>query len=288
MKLFGKRREEKRKETSQEALEVVLRGGDAPSFPQLVMRILRILRDPQSTMDQVSEAIQWDPGLMVRVLATVNSAAYGPAKPIDDVAHAASYMGRAQLEQIVLALAVRDALPATPAPGYDAARYWRAAAFRAALAKDFADRLHPARHAESFTVGLLQDLAVPVLANTRSSEYGPVLEHWHNEKSARLDELENDTFGWNHGEVGALLAHHWELPSTLTESIQHHHDDGASDREVLPATRLVSILRETEREHGIEAVVADAQSDYGLAEDWTRGAIERAEEQSAELAKLLS
>lgn len=188
MGLFGSKNR-KREELFARKLDGVLETGEAPTFPAVVLRILKKVRDPESSIEEVAEAIQWEPSLMVKVLATVNSAAYAPASPIESVEHAASFMGRSALEQLVLALAVKDALPNAPAPGFEPARYWLAASFRAGLAKQFADRIHPATASECFTVGLLQDLAVPVLATTGPEGYAGVLAAWRDDPDAELDAI---------------------------------------------------------------------------------------------------
>lgn len=267
-------------------LEKALMGVEAPHFPGMVMRILQRIRDPEATMTEIAEGLQWDPGLVVRVLQTVNSAAYGPAHPIRDVGHAASYMGRSQLEQLVLSLAVKDTLPMKPAPGYDPGRFWFAASRRAALSRLIAGRLQPARQAECFTAGLLQDMAIPVLATARPNDYGPILSQWHEGGHKRLHSLEKDAFGWSHAEIGAMLGKIWELPDSLTDMILVHHDTDPTDDELPPAVRLVAVLRETE--DGIEAMVELARSDYGLQPEWTLEAIEEANEQASELTKLIS
>lgn len=286
MALFGFLK--KAKASPEDALREVLAGSDVPTFPVLALRVLRVLRDPEATMDEVAEAVQWDLGLMVRVLATVNSAAYGPQREIECVKHAASYLGRNQLEQIVLAVAVRDTLPKEDGPGFEAPRFWRTAALRAALARSIAERLQPARQAECFTAGLLQDLAIPVLAAARPKDYGEVLSAWHGDQSIHLEELETSTFGWNHAQVGGVLSEMWELPDGLSRSIGNHHTDTCTDAELPPATRLVSTLRETQAEFGIEALVEQARSDYGLTADWTRSAVEKATEVANDLARSLA
>ena len=69
-----------------------------PSFPAAIVSVLRKLRDPDVPVDHIAEAVMHDPGTVVRVLKTVNSAAFGSRRPIDNVAHAVSYMGRGKLE----------------------------------------------------------------------------------------------------------------------------------------------------------------------------------------------
>ena len=232
--------------------------------------------------------MQWDPALVVKLLGMVNSAAFGLSQPIPDVGHAASYLGRSQVEQVVLAVAVRETLPSGSARGFEAPRFWKAAAHRAALAAAIAARLHPARQAESFTIGMLQDMAVPVLAHAQSTKYAPVLAEWHREREASLCDLERDAFGWCHSDVGGHLGRQWNLPEALVWGIERHHDAGCTDAELPPAVRLVAVLRETEEEYGLECLVETARVDYGLEADWTREAIDKAHAQATELARMLA
>lgn len=269
------------------ALETLLQGVEAPTFPQITLRILKKIRDPEATLEEITASLQWDPGLIVRILRTVNTAAFGPANPIRDVGHAVSYMGRAQLEQIVLSIAVKDALPEEPAPGFDASRFWGAAARRATLSRIFAERLHPALTAESFTGGLLQDMAIPVLASARREDYGPLLQRWHDDSSTSLSELERETLGWTHADIGGLLGKIWELPEPLTASIYGHHRPDTPDELLPPALRLVASLRESQKEHGVEVLVEEARERYSLPPDWTVEAVDRAREEAADLADLL-
>lgn len=281
MKLFGKKK-------SDDPIEAILDGCDVLRFPQATLRILERLRDSDSSMEDVAEALQWDPGLVVKLLGTVNSAAFSPAQQIHDVRHAASYLGRSQVEQIVLALAVKDTLPRKAAQGFDAPRFWYAAASRAALASAIANELHPAQRAISFTCGMLQDMAIPVLANGHAEKYGPVLECWHANKDANLADLEQASLGWSHDAVGSRLARRWDLPDDLIAGIERHHSDAATDQELPPALRLVSVLRETHPEFGLECMIETARSDYGLTPDWTREAVEQSEGHARDLAALLS
>ncbi|MEM7516634.1 MAG: HDOD domain-containing protein [Planctomycetota bacterium] len=267
------------------SLREVLNGQEPPTFQELTLRVLRILRDPEASLREIADAIDWDPGLVVRVLSTVNSAAFGPAREIQDVAHAASFLGRTQLEQIVLSVAVRDALPSQPAPGFEPRRFWRAAARRAALSRTVAEELHPASAAHSFTIGLLQDMAVPILASTRPKDYGIALQRWHAPESVKscLTSLEQQTIGLDHATVGEWIGKHWELPKTLVQGIAFHHSSDKTDREVPPAVRLAALVREEECEEGTDALVELARTDYGLRPEWMLEAIREAGENASEL-----
>jgi len=258
--------------------------GDVPAFPSSVTRVLDALRDPESSLAEIAEAIAWDPGLVVRLLKTVNSAAFGLRRQVDSCQHAVSFLGRANLESLLLGLAVERALPPGKAPGFDPRQYWRSAARRASLARLVAERLEPTTQAESFTVGLLQDLAVPVLAHARPDEYGPLLARWRR-SGERLDELERQAFGWCHAELGATIADAWELPESLVAGIRNHH--GQASGKVHAAVHLVAQLPESDSLDAIESLVETARSGYGLTPEWTRDALRKSGEQASELVELM-
>jgi HD-like signal output (HDOD) protein len=281
MKIFGRKR-------SHERLQAALRGGEPPTFPAGVVRLLRLLRDPESDTADLAAALAWDPRLVVRLLRTANSAAFGCTRRIESVHHAVTMIGRSQLEQLVLGVAVRDCLPKAPARGFESDRFWQAAFLRAALAGELAAELHPADHSRSFTGALLQDMAVPLLAHARPDDYGPVLEQWHAAPQNELFELERDALGFSHAEVGAQLGAEWELPESLTAIIERHHDREADDRELPPALRLVALHREGEGGGELEALLEEARSGYGLQPDWLRDVIAQCRLRAQELARALT
>ena len=142
--------------------------------------------------------------------------------------------------------------------------------------------LHPVSQAQCFTEALLQDMAVPVLLEARSSDYGEVLERWHSEGDVMLEHLERDAFDWDHAEVGAVMASQWELPARLVSCIETHHRGDAAE----PAVRLVGHLRESKPEIGMEHMRAAAVQ-FGIDEVAFDDMVDEAFEQADELAALL-
>jgi HD-like signal output (HDOD) protein len=269
-------------------MEDIIDRAEVPAFPRLTLKIIAKLRDAEVCFADVAESLQWDAALVARILRTVNSAAYGTSAPIVDVRHAVSFLGRSQLEQLIIALAVRSALPSTPAPGFDPVRFWQLASFRAALSRTLADQLHPSKQAQSFTAGLLQDMAVPLLASRNPKAYGAVLQAWHADSGSNLEELEEQAFGWNHAQVGGALGRAWSLPAELVFHVESHHREDLLDSELPAAVKLVSVLRESASESGVEALIEEARTRYGLAPDWLVDALERCAAQALELSRELA
>jgi HD-like signal output (HDOD) protein len=275
-----------RKKDPKKALQSVLGDYALPSFSSVVLGALEKLRDPEATPASVGDALAADPGLSVRLLATVNSAAYALRREVRSIEHAIALLGIPTVESLVLSAAVRDAIPTKAQPGYESERFWRAAARRAATARGLAGVLHPASASESFTVALLQDMAVPFLATSLSDHYGPVLETWHLSGESLAD-LEQEEFGWDHAEIGNWLGLEWGLPESLATAIGGHHgavNEETGELESPPAVYLVSFIGETKENLGIDRLLETAEAEYGLAPDQVKPLVEKGFESAEELA----
>ncbi|MEZ6194651.1 MAG: HDOD domain-containing protein [Planctomycetota bacterium] len=268
------------------ALDEALRGYVPPNFRASSISLLRRLRDPDADTMEIAEGVNANPALMVRLLQMVNSAAFGLDGKVTDARHAVCVLGRGRLESLVLGLTVREALPREPAACFDDTRFWRGSLRRGALARSLAEQLHPAQAMECFTIGVLQDMAVPVLAAARGDDYAPVLREWFSDSQQvpDLSVMENDAIGLTHGSVGRLLGEHWGIPEGILHPIENHHDDSS---EVLAAVRLVSFVREGERYPDVERIVEAARQDHDLEPDHVVATVENAFQQADELARQL-
>lgn len=284
-KFFGRSGQ---KPDPRKALRSVLGEYSLPSFSSVVLGVLERLRDPEATPATVGDALSADPGLSVRILATVNSAAYALRREVRSIEHAVALLGIPTVESLILSAAVGDIMPSAAQPGYDNGRFWRAAARRAATARSLAGILHPAGASESFTVALLQDMAVPFLATSLAEQYGPILEKWHSGGEGGLADLEQQEFGWDHAEIGNWLGRAWKLPESLTAAIGGHHgavNAETEECECPAAVYLVSFLGETKESLGIERLLQAAASEYGLTREQVEPLLEKSFESAEELVK---
>lgn len=263
---------------------------ELPSFPAAVMQTLQLLRDPNATNAAIARSIESNPALVVRALRMVNSAAFGLRRRVESVSHAVSLLGLGKLETLVVALAVKGQLPSRSSGQFQSKRFWTAAARRASAARALAEVIHPQTQSEAFVGGLLQDMAVPLLAVARPDTYGPLLEAWHHDAATQLVHLERSEFGWDHGKIGGSMADFWELPSRLMTSIDAHHleGDGADGATVAePAIRLVAHIRETDEMPGTDAVIEACRDEFGLSPDVVSLRLTAAFEEANELAAML-
>lgn len=243
-------------------LETFLGGYELPSFSTAVINVLSKLRDPESSMAEIVPLIELDPGMTVKILRLVNSAGFGLTTKARNLQHAITLMGRSRLEAVVLSFGVSDSLPASM-KCMNRALFWATAARRACLARIIAQHIHAATQAECFTVGLLQDMAIPVLDSTHPDTYPQLMKQWHEDEDCQLIALESEQFGYDHAAIGALMAEAWELPEYIVNAIAIHHGHD-SDLQAEPAVQLVSLIKYFDDNDGMESLIESAQHNYNI------------------------
>ncbi len=276
----------KKEDSAGEGLKEILSGYELPSFPVPVMNALGMLRNPESMLEEISMHIEMDPGIHVRVLKAVNSAAFGLSSEVRNISHAITLLGRSRLESLLLSVAAKGVVPVNVQPGFDLNQFWFASAKRASLARALGRLLHPATQAESFTAGLLQDIAVLVLSEVNGAKYNEVYSEWLGNPKSRLDELEREVFGYDHAGVGALMAQEWGLQDYLARMIAGHMDP-ARHEDVAPGVRLVSCIRGGDENDGSDILIDSCCAEFGMNHERIRSLVNRAIEDAEQFCEML-
>lgn len=211
----------------------LLDGYELPSFSTVVMQVLSVLRDPESSMNDVAALINRDPALIVSIFKKVNSASIGVSRRVEDINQAITLLGRAKVESIVLSHAVRESLPSVNKPWFNMDNFWKASSKRAAIASHLAKKIHPATTNQAFTGGMLQDMGIPVIATVKGDQYRDIIISESDDSNISL--LERKRFSFDHQKIGELMAQEWKLPQYLITIISDHHNEA-----VEPAIQLVS------------------------------------------------
>jgi HD-like signal output (HDOD) protein len=269
---------------SKKALRRVLGDFQMPKFPAVAMKAMKLLRDDQASLHDVAQVIMSDPGISTSMLTMVNSAANAMKHPVNNVPQAAALLGRSQIESILVAVAVGRSLPST-SKFMDMTQFWRASARRASIASGFAETLHPSTKSTSYTAGLLQDMGVPLLMESKKKEYASLFLGWQNGEGD-IEELERSRFDWTHAEVAGWMCKEWNFPDALAQAISMHHGGDSEAGVADPAVLLVSLIRGPDDRQGIEALVERAVADYNIASDECMAIIARGYEQGDETARL--
>lgn len=196
-----------------------------PSLPTVVQQVSQLLQDPRSGTREIAELVATDPPLAAKVLKIANSSFYGLRERCLSTEQASAILGLKVLRNVVTQAAVVSQFDHLKGSGFDLDELWRHAIVTGQVASFLARRTkRPTGMTpeEVYTCGLLHDLGrVVLLENMRD----PFLE------TARRSQLENmpahvceeQAFGFNHADVGALVGQHWGLPAPACAAIQFHH-----------------------------------------------------------------
>ncbi len=199
----------------------LFRKADIPPLPAAVSRLVIEINSPEPDLDRLSMLISSSPGLAAKLIKTVNSSFYGLRVPVDSVKRAVTLLGIDQVRTLALAFATMDALPMPVSEGFSLTVFWTDALLRGALARNLASKSFSDHLEQSFTVGLLADLALPVLLNGWPEYYTPVFAEYQSD-SRSLAEIERQHFGWDHAQAGAWILQSWGFPDELVCCLAFH------------------------------------------------------------------
>lgn len=228
-------------------LNRILAAGQLPALPQSAIRLLELSKDPENGPGEFAVPIESDPGLTGQVLRFVNSSYFGLSREISSVKLAITLVGIRTIKNFVLWSAVFSLMPNPRCGMFNLTSLWQDSLRRALFAR-FTARLLGLREAEEpFAAALLQDMAVPLLVKELPDDYSRLLAGRESGRT-RLSDLEQERFGWHHGEVGGQMARRWNLPETTAQLIERHtriEQLTAAGKEVPPdevAVALSSLL----------------------------------------------
>lgn len=184
-----------------------------------LVRVLRVLNDPESSAGAVADVLQSDPALCARLLRLVNSPAYGLAGKVKSVDRAVIALGRST----VRALALSDGAGLF-CGGPDAVPrgYWEHSASVAVTASLLAGHARVST-ADAMCAGLMHDLGAALLHRRDRHGYGALLDG-----TAAVLDTERDHYGCDHAQLTRIAFVAWGLPNDLAIAISLHHAAPAS------------------------------------------------------------
>lgn len=129
----------------------VVQGGRRTSNQMTALRLLALLEDPQTPLDEIERAISLDPTLGYRLVRVINSAAFSLRRQVDSLREALVLLGLRRVHAWV-ALMVLAGLSRKPPALLETALN------RARMCEHLGSRIDPPRAPSYFTVGLFSAL----------------------------------------------------------------------------------------------------------------------------------
>jgi HD-like signal output (HDOD) protein len=193
------------------------------SPPEVCIRMLDLVESPKSTAHDIGEVIASDPNLSARLLKLVNSSFYNYTGRIDTLSRAIAIVGMRELYSLAVSVSAIRAFSNIPVEIINMDTFWRHSIFCGIIARYLGKRcgvLHPER---LFVAGLLHDIGALVTFAKAPAKAKELLLIAQGDEQT-LAYAERQEYGFNHADLGGMLAALWNLPDTLVEAISCHHN----------------------------------------------------------------
>ena len=197
---------------------------EIPTLPSIVFELNKYLQNPETSIKKVSETIEKDQAMALKILKLVNSAFYGFQSKISNVQNAVVLLGYNAVRNSVVSLSVIKSFSSVlTMEGFDIKDFWRHSLAVAVTGKSLAQLSRSESADNCFAAGLLHDVGKIILAQY----FQPLFEKvWLASKSeySSFYEAEKNELPIDHAKIGAHLATKWQLPKGLVDTIRWHHE----------------------------------------------------------------
>lgn len=203
--------------------QLISRLHSLPSVPSVYTRLMDALQSDDVSPKLIGGIVSQDMAMTAKILQLVNSAFFGPRRPITNPTEAVIYLGADTVKALALSVSIFSQFNAQPVPGFSIESLRDHGVAVATLARQIAAtlRLSKSELDDAFLGGLLHELGKLVLAANYPKEYAESLRRTRGDGiPARQAELE--TFGTTYADVGAYLIWLWGLPDPITEIVARH------------------------------------------------------------------
>ncbi len=196
-----------------------------PMVPDVVLRVLGVMRQDDSSLGLVAEQLELDPVLSSRVLRMANSSFFGGRRSMASIGDAVSVIGYKSLETLVIACGAQAAF--AHVPGVNLRQFWLLAVATATSARQVARRLH-ADADTAYSAGLLQGVGHLILCQCHPAQAETAFSSMRSLWGAALAEREQQVWGVHHAQVSALWVDKLGMPAAVGEAIARAVDPLAS------------------------------------------------------------
>lgn len=186
-----------------------------PAFPDIAVKVKKVLEDENSSLDQIARVIGTEPALAARVLTMANSAACNRGdKAVLDVRRAISRLGHERIRTLAVSFAMQSMMEQRTVPELkpqmDA--LWFHSIRVAAIAHSLGNSLPSVDEDEAMFVGLVHDIGKLYILTKIEA---------HEELFNSPESVEWIMQDW-HAEIGCSILSTWGFDTTVVDAVRVH------------------------------------------------------------------
>lgn len=206
------------------ATEIADKTIEVSTLPEVTIRILDIVQDPQSTAKDLHQIVCNDPALSARVLRVVNSAFYGLPGQIGNLDRAIMLLGLNAVKNIAIAASLTKMFTAgsTVCDDFSGKDLWTHSVAVGASNKLITNAIGLSLPDEAFLAGLIHDLGQVAVLQCYAKEIHEIVAQV--KAGVPYHQAEESILGTTHQEIGAALAAKWKFPRSFQYVTGYHHN----------------------------------------------------------------
>lgn len=189
------------------------------SRPEVAMRMLELVGDENSGLNDFAEALKPDAAMTGRLLKIANSAYFGQRQPVTTLERACVILGLERIRAVGLGFYLSRSAASDDALSR---MVWGQSVFRAALAAELATAIRSPLGAEAFVVGLMMDAGLPLLRRLIGAETFDRV-HLSDAPPTRQFRREVDCLPFTRDDIVVALCRRWQMPQTLALPLAWRH-----------------------------------------------------------------
>ena len=190
---------------------------DLPSFPDIALRVRKVLSDEEVSQEQVVRVVGSEPALAARLMQIANSAALNfTGKPIQDLRTAINRMGHNMVRSAAIAFSMSQLKKVESLKGLEKPldELWKSSAAVAAMSHAVAKRYSKINPDTGMLAGLLHGIGKLYIL-TRSSKHPALFAD-----QATYNQIVRD---W-HSPVAKALLENWDMAEEIVNAVSDYED----------------------------------------------------------------
>ncbi len=215
-----------------------LSGGhvDLPAFPEIAIRVRRVLSDPKASIDQVVRVVGSEPVLTARLLRISNSASLNRSgRAVNDLRTAINRIGYNMVRSAAIAFALAQVRKSNRVAGLERhlRELWQRSTLVAAFAYVLARTCSRVNPDEAMLTGMMHGIGELYIL-TRTIDHPELPLH-----GPRFDDIVGE---W-HAPIGKAILENWGFSEATAAAVGEQHDLGREDAGPADLRDIIAIAR---------------------------------------------
>jgi len=199
-----------------------------PTLPEVGRRLLALQENPESTIQELCDIIEFDPILTSQLLRHANSAFFSAAKTITSLHDAIMLIGFDSTLNLAVGLisAKSFVIPIKGPIGMRA--FWLHAIYSASLMQVLANKVPSelkVKTGMAYLAGLLHNFGLVLLGHEFTYDFKNLNNALRDDPKTDLLAVEKAQLGFHHFQIGGWLMRKWGLPKEIMTTVFEHHNE---------------------------------------------------------------